>query len=184
MIYDEAERLARLVGNLLDMTRLATDTLAPRREWQSLEEIVGAAIHRLGRRLDGRELQLDLPAELPLIAVDGVLFEQVLINLVENAVRYTPPGTPIAIAARADGASLELSVADRGPGLEPGEEREIFEKFRRGSAGRETRGAGLGLAICRGIVEAHGGTIAAGNRPGGGALFRVRLPLEAPPRVP
>ncbi|MCU0224817.1 MAG: sensor histidine kinase KdpD [Acidobacteria bacterium] len=184
MIYDEAERLARLVGNLLDMTRLASDSLAPRREWQSLEEIVGAAIHRLGRRLDGRELQLDLPAELPLIAVDGVLFEQVLINLVENAVRYTPPGTPITIAARADGASLELSVADRGPGLEPGEEREIFEKFRRGAAGRETRGAGLGLAICRGIVEAHGGTIAAGNRPGGGALFRIRLPLEAPPRVP
>jgi len=166
------------------MTRLTTDTLAPRREWQSLEEIVGAAIHRLGRRLDGRELQLDLPADLPLVAVDGVLFEQVLINLVENAVRYTPPGTPIAIAARVDGASLELSVADRGPGLEPGEEREIFEKFRRGAAGRETRGAGLGLAICRGIVEAHGGTIAAGSRPGGGALFRVRLPLEAPPRVP
>ena len=179
MIYDEAERMGRLVGNLLDMTRLATDSLAPRREWQSLEEIVGAAVHRLGRRLDGRPLQLDLPANLPLVAVDGVLLEQVLINLVENALRYTPPGTPIEITARADATALELAVADRGPGLAPGEERAIFERFRRGAASQETRGSGLGLAICRGIIEAHGGSISAANRASGGAEFRIRLPLEA-----
>jgi two-component system, OmpR family, sensor histidine kinase KdpD len=181
-IVDEARRLARLVDNLLDMTRLEAGVVVPNRQWHVLEEIVGSAVHRAARDLGERPLQTDLPADLPLVSVDGLLVEQVLVNLLENAARYTPAGSPIEITARATGGSVEICVADRGPGLPPGAEEHVFEKFYRGAARPDgRRGVGLGLAICRGVAEAHGGRIVARNRPGGGAEFVLTLPTGGPP---
>ncbi len=175
-IEDEADRLERLVGNLLDMTRLESGELRLQREWIPLEEIVGAAATRLEEPLGARPLVVDLPSDLPLLAVDATLLEQVFVNLLENALRHAPGDTPIEVRAREAGGSVTVEVADRGPGLPAGAEARLFEKFfRAGSPAR--RGAGLGLAICRGIVEAHGGRIAAANRPDGGAVFRFTLPV-------
>jgi K+-sensing histidine kinase KdpD len=177
-ICEEAERLERLVRNLLDLTRLESGALEVRREWMPLEEIVGSALMRLEARLDGRPIRTDLSADLPLLSVDAVLVEQALVNLLENAAKYTPAGSEIAIAAHADAHAVSIDVADRGPGLTPGEEARIFDKFFRGrGAGSGTAGAGLGLAICRGVAHAHHGTLVASNRPGGGALFRMTLPI-------
>ncbi len=174
-ISEEAERLSRLVGNLLDMTRFESGTVELRREFCPLEEIVGAALQRLDRQLAGRAVSVSLPDDLPPVFVDDVLFGQVVMNLVENATKYTPSGTPVELAAEFSSGTVIFEVRDRGPGLPLGEEERIFEKFYRGnSAGRS--GAGLGLAICRAIAQAHQGSIEAFNRPGGGAVFRVRLP--------
>jgi two-component system sensor histidine kinase KdpD len=176
-ISEEALRLSRLVGNLLDMTRLESG-VELRRDLYPLEEIVGSALQRLEPQLAGREMSLALPEDLPLVNVDDVLLGQVLVNLIENATKYSPPASPIEIAAEATPGAVQLEVRDRGPGFAPGEEKRLFEKFYRGkSAG--VRGAGLGLAICRAIVTAHRGTIEALHRPGGGAIFRIRLPLDA-----
>ena len=184
MICDEADRLERLVTNLLDMTQLASGSLRVRREWTSLEEIVGSALARLDTRLAGRAVRTDLPEDLPLFSGDAVLLEQVLVNLLENAAKYTPPDSAVEISARADERGMTVDVADRGPGLPPGDEARIFEKFVRGRQARGP-GAGLGLAICRGIAEAHGGTLTAENRAGGGALFRLALPrVGNPPAAP
>ncbi|MCC6337616.1 MAG: sensor histidine kinase KdpD [Myxococcales bacterium] len=183
-ICDEAERLERLVRNLLEMTRLQAGALTVKREWVPPEELVGSARSRLTRQLSGREVHVSLPDGLPLIPVDPVLFEQVLLNLLENALKYTPPGTPIDVAARALPDSVELEVADRGPGFNEADGERLFQKFFRG-APRGTSGAGLGLAVCRGIVEAHGGRVIARLREGGGARFIISLPLlEIPPSVP
>jgi two-component system sensor histidine kinase KdpD len=183
-IAEEAGRLERLLANLLDMTRLESGGLEPKREWVPLEEIVGAALERLEGQLVGREIRTDMPAELPLAFGDPLLLEQLVVNLLENAARHTPAGAPIEIRAAAVEGALELEVADRGPGLAPGDETRIFEKFQRGSRAG-AGGVGLGLAICRGIATAHGGSIRAENRPGGGALFRLTLPLlEAQPHAP
>jgi two-component system, OmpR family, sensor histidine kinase KdpD len=179
-IYDEAMRLARLVTNLLHMTRLETRGVSLRREWVALEEPVGSALTRLERVLAGRPVAVDIPADLPPVRVDEVLIEHLTINLLENAAKYTPAGGPIDVAARVRGERIELDVADRGPGVPPGQEERIFEKFVRGAAGRDA-GFGLGLAICRAIAQAHGGTIVALNRPGGGAVLRVSLPREPEP---
>jgi two-component system sensor histidine kinase KdpD len=174
-IAEEADRLGRLVGNLLDMTRLESG-IELRREYCPLEEIVGAALQRMERELGGRQVTTNLPGTLPPVYVDDVLLGQLLVNLIDNATRYTPPGTPIELAAEADRDAVTLEVRDRGPGLMPEEQHKIFERFYRGQAGGP-RGSGLGLAICRAIVEAHRGTIEALNRAGGGAVFRIRLPL-------
>jgi two-component system sensor histidine kinase KdpD len=183
-ICHEAERMERLVANVLDMVRLESGGIAPKREWVPLEEIVGSALARLERRLAGRDVRLDLPDPLPLVSVDPVLFEQVVVNLVENSVRHGRASSPIEIAARATPGAVEIEVADRGPGIPPGHEERVFEKFYRGPGAR-SGGVGLGLPICRGIVEAHGGTVTAHNRDGGGARFLVRLPVEgAPPDLP
>jgi K+-sensing histidine kinase KdpD len=187
MICEEAERLERLVRNLLDMTQLASGALEVRREWVSLEELVGSALGRLDARLAGRPVRTDLPETLPLVSADAVLLEQLFVNLLENAAKYTPAGGPIEIAARAGERSVTIEIADRGPGIPAGDEARIFEKFARGRHPR-VPGAGLGLAICRGIVEAHGGTLTVRNRPGGGALFEVVLPRAgsapaAPPEL-
>jgi two-component system sensor histidine kinase KdpD len=123
-----------------------------------------------------------VPADLPLVPMDDVLIEQVLINLVDNVLKYTPAESPVEVSAEDTGTAVLVEVADRGPGLPPGEERRIFEKFHRADAGPAVRGAGLGLAICHGIIRAHGGRIWAENRPGGGVSIRFTLPLkEAPP---
>ncbi len=182
-LSEEAERLNRLVSNLLEMTRLESGTLQARKEWHSLEEVVGVALGRLAKLLRDRPVSVQLPADLPLVPIDDVLIEQVLINLLDNAIKHTPDDRPLAIAAWAEPEAITVEVADRGPGLTPGDEERVFDKFYRGP-GRDSRGAGLGLAICRGIVAAHGGRIWAENRPGGGVVFRFTIPLdETPPEL-
>lgn len=182
-ILSEAERLNRLVRNLLDMTRLDAGAVEPKKEWQPVEETVGAALERVEGVLGDRPVTTNLPADLPLVPYDSILLQQVFVNLLENAAKYTPPGTEIAITARAGEKEVEVSVGDRGPGLPPGEELRIFDKFYRAEKGRGG-GVGLGLTICQGIVTAHRGRIWARNREGGGAEFRFTLPIEgAPPAI-
>ena len=176
-IQEESEYLTRLVHNVLQMTRLESAPVDLHREWHSLEEIVGAALARCERALGDRPVQTDLPQDLPLVFVDDVLVEQVLINLLDNVSKYTPPGSPVEISARASARAVEVRVADRGPGFSPGAETRLFEKFYRVKTGGP-RGVGLGLAICRAILTAHDGQIWAQNRPGGGALFGFTLPLQ------
>jgi two-component system sensor histidine kinase KdpD len=138
-------------------------------------------MNRLEPRLGQRQVSIDVPSEVVAL-VDPVLFEQVLVNLLENALKHTPAESPVEIRASAGDGEVVIEIADRGPGVPPGSETRIFEKFVRG--GDRSDGSGLGLAICRGIVQAHGGTITAANAPGGGAVFRVTLPLDgAPPSV-
>jgi two-component system sensor histidine kinase KdpD len=181
-IRDEAARLGRLVGNLLDMSRVESSSLEVKKEWVPLEEIVGAALTRLGARLEGREVKTDVPASV-MVPLDPVLFEQLVHNLLENAAKHTPRGTPIEVRATRDREQVTLWVEDRGPGLPAGSESQIFEKFAR--AGGAGGGVGLGLAICRAIAVAHGGRIDARNREGGGASFRVMLPSGGePPALP
>jgi two-component system sensor histidine kinase KdpD len=182
-IVDESRRLTRLVENLLDMARLDSGGIALNRQWHVLEEIVGLALAAVKRELAGRNLTVEIPPALPLLSVDALLLEQVFVNLLENAARYSPPGSPLAITAAMVGRNAEIRVRDHGPGIPAGAEAKIFDKFFRGTTvspdGR--RGVGLGLAICRSVVEAHGGQISAANMPGGGAEFRIVLPCTEPP---
>jgi two-component system, OmpR family, sensor histidine kinase KdpD len=182
-VHDEAERLNRLVQNLLEMTRLESGALQLRREWHPLEEVVGAALSRLGTHLTGRRVTTRVPGDLPLVAIDDVLIEQVLVNLLDNTIKYTPAGTPIEIIVTAGDRNVTVEVADHGPGLPPGKEERVFDKFYRADP-VGARGAGLGLAIVRGVVEAHGGRIWAQNLPGGGVAFLFTLPLGDPPSTP
>jgi two-component system sensor histidine kinase KdpD len=182
-IQEESHRLNRLVRNLLDMTRLQAGALNVKKEWQDLEEVLGAALTRLEVRLAGRAVGTDLPAGLPMAPFDSILIEQVFINLLENAIKYTPEGSPIDISARKVGDAIEVSVADRGPGVIAADTERVFEKFYR--SGEAKAGVGLGLTICRGIVTAHGGRLWVEACPEGGADFRFTLPLEGgAPRVP
>lgn len=177
-IYDEADQLNLRIGNLLEMTRLESGALELDRQWQSLEEVIGAALARQGARLGGRAVGLDVPPDLPLIPFDAPLVERVLVNLIENAVAYGPPGGPIDIEVRAGEDEVVVGVADRGPGIGRDEALRVFEPFVRGREARASgSGVGLGLAICRGIVAAHGGRVWAEERPGGGAVIRFALPL-------
>jgi two-component system sensor histidine kinase KdpD len=182
-IFDQTERLDRLIGNLLEMTRVESGTLRVRKEWHSVEEVVGSSLTRLGPELADREVHVSLPSGLPLVPMDDVLFEQVVRNLIENAHKYSPPDGAITIDGFVEGEMLRLDVADRGEGLAAGESERVFEKFYRGARAATRPGAGLGLAICRGVVEAHGGTIVAANRSAGGSVFTVRLPLGGAPPV-
>jgi two-component system sensor histidine kinase KdpD len=181
---EEAQRLHRLVSNLLDITRLESGALDLQTEWTPLEEVVGAALNRRELAAEAGRIRVSLAPDLPLAALDGVLMEQVLLNLLDNALKYSPPGSAVDVKAWAAGKSLTLSVADRGPGIPAGEEERIFEKLARGQAAAGRPGAGLGLAICKGIVTAHGGRIQAVNHPQGGAQFLVILPVGTPPAVP
>jgi two-component system sensor histidine kinase KdpD len=180
-IYREADRLDRLLKNILDMMRLEVGAIRLSKEWHPLDEVIGAALARLEGRLRDHTVKTAIPADLPLVLVDGVLLEQVVINLVDNAVKYAPAGTAIDLVASATEHQVVVEVADRGPGIHSGEESRIFDKFYRGRLAREG-GVGLGLTICRGIIEAHGGRILVENRSGGGALFRFSIPL--PDRQP
>jgi len=183
-VREEADRLNRLVQNLLEMTRLESGALELRKEWHSIEEVIGAALRRLDKRLAGRRVTTRVLPDLPLVGMDDVLIEQVLLNLVDNALKYTPAGTPVEIIATATEQAITVEVADRGPGVPAGQEQKIFEKFYRGQPG-DGRGAGLGLAISQGVVRAHGGRIWAQNLPGGGVAFLFTLPITGtPPAVP
>jgi two-component system sensor histidine kinase KdpD len=180
-IREEGDRLGRLVANLLDLTRLESGTIEIKREWCPVDEIVHSAIGRLSSLLEGRSVAVDLPDDVLLVPVDPVLVEQALVNLIENAAKYSDAGSPIEVSAEAGEFSVVFEVSDRGRGIPPGQERKIFEKFYRvGDGSRE--GAGLGLAVVHAIVKAHDGSITAENRTGGGATFRFHLPvLGGPP---
>lgn len=177
MVAVEAERLNRLVGNLLELTRLEAGTVTVKRVPQAIDEVIGAALYRLEKQLQGRRIETSVPEDVPLAAFDPVLLEQVFINLLENAVKYTPEGSPIEISVRCEHDHIVVDVADHGPGVPAGEEEKIFERLYRGDADRRTAGGvGLGLTICRAIVTAHDGKIWFENRSGGGARFRFTLP--------
>jgi two-component system sensor histidine kinase KdpD len=177
-IVQESQRLNRLVGNLLEMVRVESGALALHKEWMPLDEVVGVVLIRLDALLASHPVTVQIPADLPLAPMDPVLIEQVLGNLLENAVRHTPAGTPVRIGAGVEASSLEVWVEDDGPGLPAGDTHALFERFVRGEMATPGTGIGLGLAICRGIVTAHGGSIRAERRVEGGARFRFTLPLE------
>ncbi len=175
-IYEEAKRLDRLVYNLLEMSRLQSGEIQFHKEWHVLEEVIGCALAQLDTQMQAHPVSISLPTDLPLVQIDGLLMERVVINLLENAMKYTPADTPIEISGRVDEQELLVTIADRGPGLPAGQEERIFEKFYQVAPG-SARGAGLGLTICRSIVEFHGGRIWAANRPEGGAVFSFTIPL-------
>ena len=176
-VAEEARRLNRLVANLLEMTRVEAGGIAVRKDWHSIEEVVGVSLSRLEEEMRGRRVELEIPRDLPLAPFDEISIEQVLVNLLENAIKYSPSDQPITMHAEANGSELAVEVLDRGPGIAEGEEELVFEKFYRGRQGGDPGGIGLGLAICRAIVSAHGGTLQARRRPGGGTAFRFTLPL-------
>lgn len=176
-VVDESHRLARQVENLLGHARLTSGTMVLNREWQVLEELVGIALTRMRSELENRSVRVNIEDDFPLLWVAGDLLERVLVNLLENAIRYTPAGTEIMISAQRCGELAEIRVADKGPGLPAADRSRVFEKFFRGTAIADgQRGIGLGLAICKAIVEAHGGHIRADDRAGGGAEFIISLP--------
>ncbi|EJE50303.1 osmosensitive K+ channel histidine kinase [Acidovorax sp. CF316] len=188
-IVHQAHQLNALVSNLLDMARLESDvsgqSVSLRRDWQSVEEVVGASIRAAQAALGGTTVRTDIPADLPLVEFDAVLIERVLVNLLENAAKYGAP--PIVVKASTTESSLVLEVTDHGAGLPlsvRGKEHTLFEKFTRGQAESATPGVGLGLAICKAVVHAHGGTISAASASGGGAQFMITIPRREPPPEP
>jgi two-component system, OmpR family, sensor histidine kinase KdpD len=175
-IYEEAKRLDRLVHNLLEMSRLQSGAVRINLEWHVLEEVIGCALAQLDSQLQDHPVSIKLPTDLPLVQIDALLMERVLINLLENSMKYTPPGTALEISGQVQDREILVAVADQGPGLPVGQEERIFEKFYQVAPG-SARGGGLGLTICRSIIEAHGGRIWAANRPEGGAVFSFTIPL-------
>lgn len=184
-ISDEAIRLNRLLENILQISRLDSGTITPNKQWNLLEEIVGSALRRTKQVLGQRSVRIELSSDLPLLFVDGVLLEQVFINILENAARYTPEETQIVVKATREKRTIVTFVSDNGPGIQANCEKAIFERYHRGAGGPDVgRGSGLGLAICRAIVQLHQGTIEARNRIEGGAEFVIRLPVaENTPNV-
>jgi two-component system, OmpR family, sensor histidine kinase KdpD len=182
---EEAERLARFLGNVLDINRLEGGAVGPRREPVDLADVVGSALRRVDRLLAGHRVVVDLPADLPLLSLDFTLTEQVVVNLLENAARHASSGGTVEIVGRRTAEAVTLEVRDEGPGLAPGEAERVFDKFYRGRGGDRRGGTGLGLAVCRGFVEAMGGTILArdrGDRPG--SVFRVAFPVSLAAELP
>src|SRR5918993_4563981 len=177
-IQDEAERLSRFVVNLLDMTRLEAGGITLDPQPVDLGEIVGTALQRTMPVLARHRVEVDLQSDLPMLSLDVVLFEQVLVNLLDNAAKYAPPGSTVAVAGGRSHDGIVLRITDEGPGLAPGDVERVFEKFyRAGKGDRQRAGTGLGLAICRGFVQALGGTIEAANRAdGAGAAFTIAFP--------
>ncbi|MBB3193327.1 DUF4118 domain-containing protein [Roseateles terrae] len=184
-IEQQSLRINAMVHNLLDMARLQSGALKLNRQWQPIDEVVGSSLQLMGSALARHRIVLDVPATLPLVEVDAALLERVLANLLENAAKYTPPGSEVRVVARARQEELWVSVEDNGPGLPPGREEALFEKFTRGHNESHLPGVGLGLAISRAIMQAHGGRIWAERAgPSGGARFSFAVPLGTPPAVP
>ncbi|MBN1341763.1 MAG: sensor histidine kinase KdpD [Phycisphaerae bacterium] len=185
-IYEESDRLSRLVENLLHLTRIESGSVTVEKQWQPIDEVIGSAIRRLDMMLRDRQVRIDVPDDLPMVAIDGLLIEQLLVNLLDNAVKYSPDGSPIDLIVRPRPDGTEMAIGDRGPGLDEPERELVFDKFYRSLTARSDRGrgAGLGLAICRAVVQAHGGRIWAEPREGGGTLFKFLLPPNGrPPEV-
>jgi two-component system sensor histidine kinase KdpD len=182
-IQEESLRMNHLVTNLLDMAKLQSGVQL-NREWQLLDDVVGSAVRACQHSLQAHQLQVALADDLPVLEYDAVLIERVLVNLLENAAKYTPAGSHITLSANSEGATIRVCIQDDGPGLPGGQEHKLFDKFTRGSSETTTPGVGLGLAICRSIVEAHGGSIAASNRQPQGAQFCFTLPVSPMPALP
>lgn len=182
-IQQSGERLHRYVVNLLDMSRLEAGALTVKRDWVELADLLGTALARMEGELAQRRVRLDLPRDLPMLHVDFVLIEQVLLNLLDNAVKYSPPGSEIAIVARDEGDSVSFEIRNVSGPMPPGGLDRIFTKFYRLNDTSDTKGTGLGLSICKGFVEAHGGTIAArAGRDGASLSIVLRLPVRADAR--
>ncbi len=176
-IDHEADRLNRLVGNLLDLSRIEAGVLRPALDWYDVSELVDAVLPRLRALLPDRTIDVRVQPRMPPLHIDLLRIEELLINLAENAARYTPPESPIELALRQDGDGLRIAFVDHGPGIPPSQRRSIFDTFVQGQRHSDRRhGTGLGLAICRGVAEAHGGSVEAEETPGGGATFVLRLP--------
>jgi len=175
---EEADRLNRLVGNLLDMTRLESGAMRIKKEACDIQDLVGSALDDLGGRLGDRPIQIDIPQDLPLIPLDFVLIERVLVNVIDNALKYSPADTTIEISAHIASAYIEIDVADRGTGIPSEDLTRIFDKFYRVQRPDNVSGTGLGLSISKGIVQALGGFIAAENREGGGTIITISLLLQ------
>ena len=183
-IEHEADRLNRLVANLLDMSRIEEGALKPDKEWYSVTALIQDVVGRLAPLFEGRQVHLHLPDDLLFAEVDYLMLDQVFTNLLENAVRYTPVKSPLDIEAKQEGAQVMMSVADRGPGLSAPHLEQIFEKFSRVLHDHSSSGgSGLGLTVCRGLIEAHGGRIWAEQRIGGGLVFRIVLPMGDRERI-
>ena len=180
-ISESSSRLTQMVRNVLDLSRLESGRLALNREWHALEEIVGAALRRTESLLKGLAIEIKIPADFPLLFVDGILFEQVFVNLLENVARHAEGASRVEISARADSEHARIEVGDNGTGLEAEIEKQVFEKLVRGKA---SQGFGLGLAICNTIIAAHEGKVSAVNRAEGGALFILELPVLEIPQGP
>jgi len=178
-IEHEADRLNRLVENLLDISRIEGGALHPEKEWYPIDELLHDVLDRMQPLVQGRQLALNIPEDLPPVELDYMMIDQVLTNLIENVLRYTPAGSPVEVTVSTTATEMSVSVADRGPGIPSSDLERIFDKFYRVMGRtREISGSGVGLAVCRGLVEAHGGRIWAANRSGGGAIFRFTLPLR------
>jgi two-component system sensor histidine kinase KdpD len=184
-IDEETDRLTRLVGNLLDLSRIEGGALRPEKDWYDIAELLETVVARMERTLGGHQLQLTVADDVGEVALDYVQISQVVTNLLENASHAAPAGTAIELIAERRGGEVEIVVEDEGPGIPAEERQRIFDKFYRlVSAGQKGSGSGLGLAISKGFVEAHGGAIRAEAAPGGGARFVVTLPAPAAPAPP
>jgi two-component system sensor histidine kinase KdpD len=180
-IEQEANRLNAIIENLLDLSRMESGILQPRKEWYDLAALVDDVLGRLRPLTNGHPVVVDIPSDLPPVELDYVEIDQVLSNLIENATKYVPTGQEIRVSARRSGGELQVEVTDRGPGVSQDALRRLFEPFyREDEARRKKKGSGLGLAVSKGLVEAHGGRIWAENRPGGGARFVFTLPAPDP----
>ena len=182
-IREQALRLNNMVSNLLDMARMQAGHVRLRKEWQPLEEVIGASIKLLGTGLQGHAVRVLLPADLPLLEFDAVLMERVFCNLLENAAKYSPDSTDIDVRAQASGAMIAVTICNAGAGFPPDKFKQIFNLFERGSVESAVPGFGVGLAICRAIVEAHGGSIRAFNPDKGGSCVSFTLPRGTPPLI-
>jgi two-component system sensor histidine kinase KdpD len=178
---EEADRLNRLVGNLLNMSRIEAGAMRAALELVDIQDLIGSSLEQVGERGRDRKISVEIPPDLPLVPLDFVLMSQVLINLIDNALKYSSPDTPIQIRAHPTGAFLEIEVADRGAGIPNEDLNRVFEKFYRVHRPDQVSGTGLGLSICKGILETHGGFIHAVNRPGGGTIVTLAIPIEPLP---
>jgi two-component system sensor histidine kinase KdpD len=170
---EEAEKLNHLITNLLDVSRIEAGAIRISRQSSDVQDIVGVALEQSGNR----PIKIDIPAELPFVSVDFGLIVQALVNILDNALKYSPPDSPIDISGRQVAQQVEIVVADRGIGIPPEDLQRVFDKFYRVHRPDNVTGTGLGLSISKGIVEAHGGRIAAENCPGGGTIIRLTLPV-------
>jgi two-component system sensor histidine kinase KdpD len=183
-IATKAREMSELISNVLDLMRFEAGQISLRHDWEALDELVQLALGAMYVRLKGYPVELRLPADLPQLYVDAKLTVQLFCNLFDNIAKYTPVGTHVTVSAAAEGAFVRITVDDSGPGLPPGDPARLFEKFQRGDGEGSIVGVGLGLAICRAIVRAHGGDIEASQRPGGGARFEFTLPAISPIEEP
>jgi two-component system sensor histidine kinase KdpD len=177
---EEAERLNHLITNLLDVSRIEAGAIKISRQPSDVQDLVGAALEQLGSRAGTRPVNMEIPTDLPYVSVDFGLIVQTLVNVLDNALKYSPDDSPIDIKARRVGQKMQIEIADRGIGIPPQDLAHVFDKFYRIKRPDNVTGTGLGLSICKGIIEAHGGRIAAENRPGGGTIMRLVLPMPEP----